>query len=284
MTAGAIPFRWDLSRREQLGRLPEAPPYIEPYPDFVAELRPCCVRVLALAGDSQLVFVGRSPESLFDYLSGVLAETSWSERLVLLNLSLYRYTAADLSRAELAAVRQQFQHLGLDPARIASGPRPLALVDVIASGGTLGTLQALLLDWAREEGVDPAAVRRRLRVVGLVVQGKNSPNTWRWYQRVEWAADYPRSALKSVSIPYVLWHDLGEEQKKVSRWNPPYAWGSAEMARPPRDYYHLMALREALGVFERGRDPGERERFAAQLAAQPEMRHRWLRQLVLELR
>jgi hypothetical protein len=30
--------------------------------------------VIAAAADGDLVFVGRSPESIFDYLSGVLAE------------------------------------------------------------------------------------------------------------------------------------------------------------------------------------------------------------------
>jgi hypothetical protein len=46
----------------------------------------------------------------------------------------------------------------------------------------------------------------------------------------------------------------------------------------------LACLRFALELHERGRERGERERFAAELAARPEMRNAWLRRLVLELR
>src|SRR6185503_9226279 len=59
-------FRWNIARREQLGRLPTGEP------DFgysslervLPEIRRCSARVLAMAGDSRLVFIGRSPESL----------------------------------------------------------------------------------------------------------------------------------------------------------------------------------------------------------------------------
>ena len=70
-------FRWNIARREQLGRLVAG----ELAPDLsyvIEEIRRCCARVIAMAGDSRLVFIGRSPENLHDYLTGALAETSWS--------------------------------------------------------------------------------------------------------------------------------------------------------------------------------------------------------------
>ena len=48
------PFRWDVTRRSQLGRLVE----IGPAPmtqELLLELARCCARVLAFAGDSDLV-------------------------------------------------------------------------------------------------------------------------------------------------------------------------------------------------------------------------------------
>jgi hypothetical protein len=54
-------------------------------PELLLELARCCARVLAFAGDSDLVFVGRSPESLFDLLSGFLEGTSRAGRASLLN-------------------------------------------------------------------------------------------------------------------------------------------------------------------------------------------------------
>lgn len=281
-----VPFRWDVSRREQLGRLVEGEP-AEHYRGFVDDLRRCCTRLVALGGDSLLVFVGRSPESIFDYLSGLLAATSWSERLVLLNLSMRTTSAADVARERphaLAALREQFRALGLGPAEIAASPRPVAFLDLVWQGSTFGHLHGLLMDWARDDGVDLHAVRRRIRFVGITERLKNSPNTWRWYQRVEWRGDYPPGALRSVSIPWHLWTYLGDSQKKVSPSNAPDRWGTDEMLSPPRDPDHLAALRLALHLYERGRERAERDAFAAGLAAQPEMRHRWLRQLVLELR
>lgn len=75
MNAPEAPFRWDPSRRAQLGTLLRGEP-AEQYPEFLDDLRECCARVLALADDGRLVFVERSPESIHDYLGGALADTS----------------------------------------------------------------------------------------------------------------------------------------------------------------------------------------------------------------
>src|SRR6185503_17566898 len=62
------PFRWDLSHRSHLGRLVAGEPAWS-YPDFIESLLTCCAKILASGGDSDLIFVGRSPESIFDHLS-----------------------------------------------------------------------------------------------------------------------------------------------------------------------------------------------------------------------
>ncbi len=78
------PFRWNISKREQV---PKAPPidFGALWPYFEAELRACAARVIAAAGDTDWVFVGRSPEHLFDYLSGIFAgmRDPWLRSLVL---------------------------------------------------------------------------------------------------------------------------------------------------------------------------------------------------------
>jgi len=281
-----LPFRWNLARREQLGSLVEGEPAAL-HSGFVNELRECCARVVAMAGDSELVFVGRSPESLYDYLSGVLAETGWEERAVLLNLSMRDDSAEEVERANpeaLQAIHRQLRALRLSPDAVASAPRPVAFIDLLYEGHTFGHLVGLLDHWAAREGVDLAAVRRRMRLVGITSRTRNSPNTWRWYQRLPWAAAFPRSALRGVSVSYWFWTDLGDSQKKVARTNPPRAWGSAAAATPPRGRDNLEALRFAHALHERARGRDERERFAAALAARPEMRNAWLRRLVLELR
>jgi hypothetical protein len=280
------PFRWNLARREQLGSLLEGQPAWT-YPAFLDELRECCARVMAAAADGDLVFVGRSPESLYDYLSGVLDETSWRERLVLLNFSMRNDTSEEVARLHpqgLRAIRGQLDAAGLSPAGMAASERPQVFVDLVYAGKTFGRLLGLLEHWARETGVDVAAVHRRIRFLGVTEREKNSPNTWRWYQKAEWAGRVPRRALRSVSIAPWTWSYLGDNQKKVGRWHPPLFWGAEEWARPPRNDDALEALRLAYAIHQHGRDPAERQRFAALLAAQREIREPAVRRLVLELR
>jgi hypothetical protein len=72
-------LRWNIARREQLGRLVTGEP-AEGLPSILAEVRRWAARVIAMSGDSRLVFVGRSPETLFDYLTGALSGTSCADR------------------------------------------------------------------------------------------------------------------------------------------------------------------------------------------------------------
>jgi hypothetical protein len=157
-------FRWNIARREQLGRLVTGEP-VEGLASILAEVRRCAARVIAMSGDSRLVFVGRSPETLFDYLTGALSGTSWADRLTLLQLSLRssseRWAEMDFERR--FALHQQFGALRLDPAAIAAGARQIAFVDVICDGITFASLTDLIFDWAEEEAVGANALRRRSR-------------------------------------------------------------------------------------------------------------------------
>ncbi len=82
-----IPFRWNLTHRSHLGNLVEGE-RARAYPSLSDDLLRCCSRLLAFSDDANLVFVGRSPESIFDYLSGLLFDSSWFERLELLHFSM----------------------------------------------------------------------------------------------------------------------------------------------------------------------------------------------------
>ena len=287
---GVVPFRWDVRRREQLGRLLNGPAPARPwwhlpvrFRDLLPQVRACSARVLARAGDARLVFVGRSPENLFDYLTGALADTPWADRCDLLSVSLPR-DVYRVAPPALRALRQQHVAFGLHPAAIASAPRPIAFVDLVDSGGTFGALSAFLSRWARDEGVDVHAVRRRLRWVGISVRTENSPKTWRWFQRVDWASDYPRSALRGVSVDGWFWGWLGNYQEKTMPSNTCDRWGTEELAHPEHAPARFEALRVAYKLHEKARTRDERERFAAELVGRQEMREPWLRSLVVAVR
>ncbi len=278
------PFRWDLRRREQLGRLLDGEE-ARPVEGFEDEVRLAAARIVAMAGDARVVFLGRSPETFFDYLSGVMLPTPWSERLTLVNLSLSdRYERPAPGAAQ--AFREHLATMDLGPRSIAEGTWPIAIVDLVYSGGTMRGFVDQLLRWADDLRVDRAALRRRLRIVGVTSRRKTSPNTERWHQGspAAWLGEYPRIVAKNVSIPARLWTYLGNDQPKVTPSHPPWRWADPSVTQPDRHPWHLLALRQAVRVFDRGRHPDERERFAVELGRTPALRSRWGRELVLQLR
>ncbi|MCP3990418.1 MAG: hypothetical protein GY724_15175, partial [Actinomycetia bacterium] len=286
------PFRWDLSKREQLGalvgqqRVDQAPAADLDAWRHGVEFATCAARVLAFSQNSDLVFVGRSPESLFDYLSGILADATWHDRLYLLNISMRGYSAGGTSTEAEAkrAGREHFRLLGLDPEALLAAPRPKALVDLVDSGSTLGRVADFVLSWAGEIGVDVPAIRSKLRFVGITVRTKTSPNTWRWQQNAAWMSQFPASVARNVSIPRDLWSYLGNSQPKVVSSNPAWRWADPEIESPPRQTEHLNALRSALYLYEKGCEAEERRRFHSHVAREPPVNQAWYRGLIHELR
>lgn len=302
------PFRWDIMKRSQLGRLldgPVADPYAwieqeltgSPWNDsprtgsaqyawFMRELVRSGARALAFAGDADLYFVGRSPESLFDYLSGLLFGTPWAGRPHLLHFSARGYSLTGIAQSDPAAVhefRRYLAHLALDPPGLVRRERPVAFVDVVASGGTLEQLIGFLYQWCRELGGDWDAVRRKLRIVGLTPQAKTSPKTWRWQQHADWVARLEPGAIKNVAIPGGFFYYLAGAQTKLTQSFPPWRWADPTITLPRYDTPTLMALGRAVALFDAGRARAHRARFARELSRQPAMAHAWFRALVREL-
>jgi hypothetical protein len=275
------PFRWDVTRRSQLGSLPEIE-LPETYPQFEEDLLTCSARILAFAGDSDLVFVGRSPQPLFDLLSGLLVETSWSDRLRLLNVGLRRVEAP--SEEQVRAIYPYFAEVGLEPQALAQRRRGIALVDVVDTGETLGTLLAFLKTWSDSVLADWRAVARKIRIVGLTWREKTSPNTWRWQQHAEWVKRLRPSEIKNVSVPPRLGTYLATEVPKTNYSFTPSWWGDEEVTRPVRDYEARQALALAVHLFDLGRMTETRRRFARALASEPAMKEGWFRSLILELK
>lgn len=266
-------FRWDLTRREQLGSL--VPDFLPAEPP--AAERALAARVLAASAGADLWFIGRSLERCFDYLSGALADADEPD-LALVNISL-RFKAVDRR-----ALRAELTRIGLSPQVLYRRRRPQALCDVIASGDTMRTLVTELAVWAGETVRDVPAVMRQLRIVGVVPRRKSSPNTERWQQEAEWLRDHPSLSVENVSLELRAWQKVADLEPKVGTWNPPTRWGTPisreEARKPPR----LDAIARALAVHEAARTPAERRALAAELATTKAPRFRWGRRLLAALR
>lgn len=281
------PFRWNIARREQLGSLLFGGP-VSAYPQFVDDLGICAARLLARCGDAdRLVFVGRSPESLFDYLSGLLAGTTWEDRLMLLNVSyrvLKTRPGLNLSDADLAALHAHFSASGIAPSQIEHDRNALTFIDLVSSGGTMEFLHEVMHRWAGEAGIAPSAIRNRLRYLGITERTRNSPNTWRWWQHADWLNGYSSRAVINVSVPSRMWQYMGNYQPKVGHWNPPWRWSDPAQQRPPRRGSQMAALQLAVHLYDAGCSRTHRERLVKRMVRTGGMKERWFRALVGELR
>ena len=280
------PFRWDIAKREQLGRLVESES-TPPYSDFMQDLRQCAARVIAFAGDSELVFVGRSPESIFDYLSGAFLESPRHQRLNLANISIRFNSVETVGQSypsAIPAVKDHFAAIGLSPHDIVAKERPIALVDLVATGSTFENLSKLIVSWAESDRADVPAMRNKMRFVGITWRTKTSPNTYRWQQHADWLTDFSNQCVKNVSVPGRFWDYLGNKQPKVGWSNPPSRWPDPAISEPPRGDRNLEALGLALTVFDTANTARERDRFADELRKQPPMDQPWFRSVVGELR
>ena len=309
----SLPFRWDVSRLECLGsflRQDNGNPtseaqfqrwYRPNYDGFFHDLLDCAARTVALAGDADLMFVGRSPESLFDLLSGFLDGTRWRERLALLHFSTGSMDMKTVRREhpqELRAFRAYLDSLGVSPRKLIYRERPAALVDLVCSGNTMEQLLELLHDWAVEQNADWDAVRRNLRVVAIVKKDDEQPPRPRWRQRRDrrdasyfsyaWYTDRAlieafrrRGQVREVAVSSQLWEFLGDWQAKVTPSYSPELWGSSESARPCHAFEHLEGVRAARALYEAGCTPRVRAQFVRRLTAETAaMQEPWFRTLV----
>ncbi len=281
------PFRWNIKKREQLGRLVVDAPEDRLGTDLIASLRIASSRVVAQASDAALVFIGRTPENFFDYLSGIFDGIDRAPRLHLLQFSLRfggQHGLQSLGHTKLKGFFDYLLAEGLDPDSIATSPSPLALVDFIAEGGTMENLVRLLKLNAERDSVDWNAVQRRLRIVGLRERTKNSPNTWRWEQHQDWFDLIPNARISNVSMPREHVFYIANYQPKVTDSHQPVYWDrfDSKRSQPPTDDQR-QALSFALYLYDLGRSREERKRFAESMAKLPQMRQAATRALVVAL-
>ncbi|MCF6329378.1 MAG: hypothetical protein L3J02_06225 [Henriciella sp.] len=280
------PFRWSLSKREQLGSWPSGgqPPEAE----FLNQLRKTTARIIAMSDGANLAFIGRSPENFFDYLSGVFAGLNDAPHLHIIQYSL-RWAGAggvtSITQDTRDCLFACFRAERFDPAHIAESARPVALVDFLSAGGTMETLIRLLKMQARQDGVDWNAVQRKLRIVGLTTQGKNSPNTWRWQQHQDWLDIAPDMVIKNVSVPWDFIIPMANSQPKMTQSNHPGRWGEEGEGRqhtPSAD--QLEALAFALHLYDHGSTTSERAALAAEISRTHQIRQPATRALVTALK
>jgi hypothetical protein len=206
----------------------------------------CAARVLCAAGDADLVFVGRSPESIHDFLAGALACTSRRDRLQILQLSLRddpRWLHHRLP-GSLEKLGAYFVSSRLTPGQILERSRPVAFVDLVCSGETFGHLARLLRHYAGRDALADAALER-VRWVCVV------SSLWGWKpSRSRWTRAFAPDQIRSVAIDDDFWDFLGDEQEKTTESYSFWRWGSA--SSPVNLDERFSAVRQARAIYRLG--------------------------------
>ncbi|WP_245724784.1 hypothetical protein [Micromonospora citrea] len=285
----SLPFRWDLATPDQLGSMLAGT--AEPNLWFVDDLVECAGRTLARSGNGDLLFVGRSLDSMFDLLSGALAGVSTEQRLARLPFSFarrpieaggQRWRLPALTAGQRAAARRVLTELGVTPQALARRNRPVVFVDVVWEGSTFTELFNLLDEWVIEAREPWDVVRRKLRFVGVTRRLKTSPKTWRWQQHAGWARRLPARAVVNVSLDRTVWSYLGDHQTKLTRSFRPDRWHLPDDG-PNREDETRQALAEAVALVGYGRSPLGRRGLAKAIAGEPALAEPWLRSLARQL-
>lgn len=279
------PFRWDISKREQLGSLVDTTASDLSSCYYNNELRECAAKVVARSSDRKIVFVGRSPENIFDYLSGIFEGTSRESKIELLNISNRFHEIDDIANklhSSYEALKEHCIDIGISPNHIISEPHGICFCDLVAYGGTFKNLFEFLNKPAVELRSDLPAIISKLGFIGITERKKNSPNTWRWQQNAEWVKDNKKLTVKNVSISWELWNYLGNLQVKVTKSNYPKKWDSEEIMLPPREEGNINALKQAFEIYNLGRE--QKKVFAESLSSLQELKESWVRSLVNELK
>ncbi|WP_305786096.1 hypothetical protein [Symbioplanes lichenis] len=271
------PFRWDLVTPGQLGTLLAG--VESPSLWYLDDLVACAGKVLARSGDGDLVFVGRSLDSMYDLLGGALD----GRRLSRLPLSFHRHWRDSLTGAQLDQARRIADSFGLSPYALARRSRPVTFVDVVDSGGTFTDLFTLLRDWIDDEREPWDVIRRKLRFVGVTVRRDTSPKTFRWQQQVSWARQLPSRSVLNVSLDGRVWSYFAGWQEKLTRSYRPEDW-LVESSGPQRDEATRLALAEAAALVAHGRSAAGRRALARATDGEPALAEAWLRRLVTDLR
>ncbi|HKD74291.1 MAG TPA: hypothetical protein VKB76_02300, partial [Ktedonobacterales bacterium] len=259
------------------------------YAGFILELLDCAVKCLACSDNADLYFVGRSPESIYDLLSGILRGTSWTGRVHLLHFSMRYDEEAEVRReypGAVEALRAYLCTLNLSPQQIIASEHGVAFSDIVASGSTLGNLVRILYHWCKDARCDWRAIKAKLRVVAIVEREKPTPHAWRWWQQ-DTATCVPllwRQAITNIAVSGSFFHYLGAKQQKTTISYTPERWATGEASHPAHHTGHLEALRLALHIYETGRETPLRRAFAHQMAHERAMRYAWFRSLAHEIK
>ncbi len=260
MIENTIPFRWNIANKSELGSLIN--PDFVIYKDLLEDLRLCVAKIIKFTEDGSLVFVGRSLDSAYDYLSGYCLESKSKDYLKHLNISLFGQSIEEIGNKDpqsLNELKKHFKLLNLDPHSLKKSKHKNYFVDVVYYGGTYTEIYNFLKSWCHEIKEDFPAVLHKIGFIGVTSRTKNSPNTWRWHQHKDWPQNLSKNSLKNISVDRYYWSYLGDNQAKLTRSNRPKNWLHQPIEKQDYTEDTIKAINEAYFLFQISQTSEERK-------------------------
>ena len=286
---GAVPFRWDLVAPDRLGSMLPEGGEVDLW--FLPDLLEAAGKVLARSGGGDLVFVGRSLDSMHDLLGAALGRAGAAQAVLRLPFSFRRdrvrttsgrWVLPDLTPAQRAVARCVLTDVGVTPESLGRRRQPCTFVDVVHVGATFTELFGLLREWVDESRGAWPVIRRKLRFVGVTRRGPTTPHAFRWQQEASWTRTLPAASVVNVSLDPSVWSYFGDDQAKLTdSFSPPH-W-LAPGSIPARNESTRRALAEAVAVVAHGRSSRGRRAIAHAARHEPTLSEPWLRTLVGQL-
>ena len=254
---------------------------------FREQLLEACADVLAESEGKALVFLGRSPENLYDLLRALLRQTWRAPRLLLLPFSFRDGCAGTASRMArlgdeaLEGLERHLHEAGLDPQQIAEHPCGVAFVDCVGWGTTFGNLDETFEVLTKRREIRARTVSSKIRYVGLAKASLGWTH-WRNDEESRGARFFAQGRAGVVSISSQLWRHLADRSPKTTDSYTLGQWGE-----PPRlpvlDEGRAQAIRLATELLAFGSARDVRRAFAAKLGRRASDDRPWLRSLVVSL-
>jgi hypothetical protein len=251
MINNTIPFRWNIANKSELGQLLNPDYVLKKY--LLEDLRLCVGKIIKYTQDCHLVFVGRSLDSAYDYLSGFYLGSKPKDYLKHLNISLYGQSIEEIGRKDpqsIEELKKHFSQLKLDPHSIKKSIHKIYFVDVVYYGGTYTEIFNFIERWSKEVNEHVSAVINKIGFIGITSRTKNSPNTWRWHQHKDWPQKLSKNGLKNISVDRGYWDYIGNTQSKLTRSNRPNNWLHKPIEKPEYDEKTLTAINEAYYLYQ----------------------------------
>lgn len=302
-------FRWNIKRSEQLPReevefinkLPsgywffnkneinyihaDSKNTIYVYPEFEEELIQTIAQILSNIRNGEMFFIGRSPEHIYDFLSGALEHIPvYHNKLHLVNISIrraYDNTGYDgLEEKQKIAICQYLSKSGLHPKNIIQRKQRTCLIDFVHSGWTFDNLTNFLEKWCIEEKLSVKDMKMKIEFIIIEDETKEGKFIYNKYVNEH---GWGRNSLHRIYVKKRFWKACGDDLPKVTNSYTTNIWG--EELEVDHSLDRLIGIQFAKKMYELGKSLKGRKMLAKEMSKIGyAMRYTWYRSLVGAIR